>query len=402
MNQKLTFQDLAAQLAAASGQSQSFSEDFIKELFNAVSEALSQGDTVKIKGLGEFKPSADSPDRLIFTPDETLAEKVNAPFSQFAPAKLNPEVTDDRLVAVEDMDAHDEDVSEPEVEEDNISVSEPISVTETEIPSSMEAVEEMKVIVPSDDEQEQSESNSEETIEVVEAPEEPVKEPTSVIPEIIPIEEDEEEIFTGNEFKSRPVPPPFQPVQTVGDEQDTVAQPEPENKSAGFGMGFFVGLIVGIAVGAAAMFFYATSLTPSRAEAPEPDEETGIADEVTDVSTIADTAWTDNDTVSPSAPAVDPVPEEQPEPVAAAPATPVTDKVKAGYLMPKMAQKHYGNQVFWVYIYEENKTKISNPNTLPAGIELVIPAPEKYGIDANDPASVARAQAKEAELWNKK
>lgn len=401
MNHKLTFQDLAAQLAVASGQSQSFSEDFIKELFADVSEALSQGVSVKIKGLGEFKPSAESPDRVLFIPDESLAEKVNAPFNQFAPAKLNPEVTDDRLGAVEALDTTEKSIEDVTDDADSVSISEPINVTETEISSqSTDAEERIPMYIPSDEVAEYDDRKAEESIEILETP----AASSPAIPEIIPIEEDEEEIFVGNDSKSHPLPPPFEAVRNIEDEPETHPQQETaESKSNGFGLGFLVGLIVGIAIGAAAMFFYATSLTPSRPEAAETEEEAGMAEEITDVTAMPDTAWVERDTVSTPAPAaVEPELVAQPESVTAVPASPVTDKVKAGYLMPKMAQKHYGNQVFWVYIYEENKNKISNPNNLTAGLELVIPAPEKYGIDANDPASIARAQEKETELWNKK
>ncbi|MDE6416643.1 MAG: hypothetical protein K2K68_06430 [Duncaniella sp.] len=247
----------------------------------------------------------------------------------------------------------------------------------------------------------------EDSIEVVEAAVEvPAETPApavapSPVPEIIPIEEDEEEIFDSKESRPAIVPPPYEPSAANNDEPEKPA--ETESKSAGFGLGFFVGLIVGIAIGAAAMFFYASSLTPMRSAEPVPDD-VPLLNDVIDATDMPDTAWADLDTVASTAPVAEqqPEPQAEPAPAAPAPSSPVTDKVKAGYLMPKMAQKHYGNQVFWVYIYEENKTKISNPNNLTAGLELVIPAPEKYGIDANDPASIARAQAKEAEIWNKK
>ncbi len=397
MNQKLSFQDVASLLSAATAQTEAFAEDFIKELFAAVSDALAAGESVKIKGLGEFKPSPESPDKLTFIPDEALAEKVNAPFSQFAPAQLNPGVTDEQLKSVENVDVTTQD-------DTAVSVSEPVTVTETEVPVESEVIEEeVPVFIPAEEEP----SVPEESIEVVEttSPAEPeviVAPVVPSVPEIIPIEEDEEEIFDSKEQKSRPaVPPPFEPEAPAYD-----AEPEPEetqSKSGGFGMGFLVGLIVGLAVGAAAMFFYATSLMPTRTAVTEPDEVATLQDELAalmqaeEASGVAETP----DTVG--TPDVAPEPEPTPEPApAATPAAPVTDKVKAGYLMPKMAQKHYGNQVFWVYIYEENKSKISNPNNLTAGQELVIPDPAKYGIDANDPKSIARARDKEAEIFNKK
>ena len=417
MNQKLSFQYLASLLSEATAQPQNFSEEFIKELFAAVTEVLSRGESVKIKGLGEFSPAPEAADKLIFTPDDTLAGKVNAPFSHFSPTLLNPEVTDSQLDSVEinlppveehdeeDSAEQDDDTSVENTEEDTISVSEPITVTET-LTTSSDVEDEIPVFIPAVTAEEEIKNSAaeEDTIEVIESP---VVPPQPSVPEIIPIEEDEEEIFDSKEAKTRITPPKYEPAAEPTAVADNTAD-ESDSKSSGFGMGFFVGLIVGIAIGAAAMFFYATSLTPSTrtAEPIGEEEDTAALNDVIDATEMPDTAWADLDTTPTPAPEVEQQPEPQPEPeakqVAAAPSAPVTDKVKAGYLMPKMAQKHYGNQVFWVYIYEENKTKISNPNNLTAGLELVIPAPEKYGIDANDPKSIARAQAKESEIWNKK
>ena len=57
-----------------------------------------------------------------------------------------------------------------------------------------------------------------------------------------------------------------------------------------------------------------------------------------------------------------------------------------------MSRKHYGRYEFWVYIYEENKDKIANPNSVSPGLVVVIPPSEKYGIDKNDEESVRKAK----------
>ena len=88
-------------------------------------------------------------------------------------------------------------------------------------------------------------------------------------------------------------------------------------------------------------------------------------------------------------------------PAQTAQAAPVRDTVKAGYLLNDMARKHYGSKVFWVYIYEENKSKIKNPNRVNAGTVVTIPPASKYGIDAKDPASVAAANKKAGQILSK-
>ena len=71
----------------------------------------------------------------------------------------------------------------------------------------------------------------------------------------------------------------------------------------------------------------------------------------------------------------------------------VTDTTSATKYLTTIAEHHYGNQMFWVYIYQENKDHLDRYDNIPVGTVLVIPPPEKYGIDAKDPESVKRAGA---------
>ena len=78
----------------------------------------------------------------------------------------------------------------------------------------------------------------------------------------------------------------------------------------------------------------------------------------------------------------------------------VTDVVTSQEVLTTLAQKYYGSQWFWVYIYEENKKRgiVSNPNNITPGTRVVIPPAEKYGINAKDKASLRKAQIKSMEL----
>lgn len=73
-------------------------------------------------------------------------------------------------------------------------------------------------------------------------------------------------------------------------------------------------------------------------------------------------------------------------------------KIAPGDRLTLIALKYYGHKFFWVYIYEANKDVIRNPNNVPIGTVLKIPAPETYGIDANDRASIARAAALQTKI----
>lgn len=89
------------------------------------------------------------------------------------------------------------------------------------------------------------------------------------------------------------------------------------------------------------------------------------------------------------------------EPVEQPKSEPVKDTVRAGYLLHDMAKKHYGNKCFWVYIYEENKAKITNPNRVSPGLVLIIPQAEKYGINASSQASIKTANEKAGKILAK-
>lgn len=79
----------------------------------------------------------------------------------------------------------------------------------------------------------------------------------------------------------------------------------------------------------------------------------------------------------------------------------VTDTISRTMFLSRMAVKHYGKPDFWVYIYEENKAKITDPNNVPIGTVMVIPPASKYGIDPADKASVDLARKRSFEVLSK-
>jgi nucleoid DNA-binding protein/nucleoid-associated protein YgaU len=71
----------------------------------------------------------------------------------------------------------------------------------------------------------------------------------------------------------------------------------------------------------------------------------------------------------------------------------------SGSRLTLLALKYYGDKIFWVYIYEYNKAKIgTNPDHIPVGMEILIPAKQVYGIDANSTDSREKAREIQAKL----
>lgn len=69
---------------------------------------------------------------------------------------------------------------------------------------------------------------------------------------------------------------------------------------------------------------------------------------------------------------------------------------RPGMTLRSLARLYYGSQVFWVYIYDRNTRVLSSLDTssfdaLPTGIQLELPRPADYGMDATEPISLQRA-----------
>lgn len=82
---------------------------------------------------------------------------------------------------------------------------------------------------------------------------------------------------------------------------------------------------------------------------------------------------------------------------------PARVRMTAGSSLTQIAMEHYGDKIFWVYIYEYNKSRIKDFNRIPVGTEIRLPQPKTYGINAKSKTSVQKARKKQSELlkWDK-
>ena len=88
-------------------------------------------------------------------------------------------------------------------------------------------------------------------------------------------------------------------------------------------------------------------------------------------------------------------------PLAAPEVKPVIETIRSGVFLTTLARKYFGHKAFWVYIYEENKDVIKNPNQVPIGTRLTIPSASKYDIDANNRTSDENAKALAAKIQSR-
>ena len=75
-----------------------------------------------------------------------------------------------------------------------------------------------------------------------------------------------------------------------------------------------------------------------------------------------------------------------------------TEVIIKGSTLTALALKYYDHKIFWVYIYEANKTRIDDPNNIRIGTKIKLPKPETYDIDARNKKSRLKAIQKQKEL----
>ena len=102
---KTLLQEIAAKVAKKQGITIKAAETFVTNFFSVVREGLEADKQVKVRGLGTFKIIPVKPresvnvntgervlieghDKLTFTPDSSMKELVNRPFSQFDTVEL--------------------------------------------------------------------------------------------------------------------------------------------------------------------------------------------------------------------------------------------------------------------------------------------------------------------------
>ncbi|MDR1678847.1 MAG: HU family DNA-binding protein [Prevotellaceae bacterium] len=69
-----------------------------------------------------------------------------------------------------------------------------------------------------------------------------------------------------------------------------------------------------------------------------------------------------------------------------------TETLAAGSMLTDLAEKYYGNRIYWVYIYEANRSRISNPDRLPAGFTVKIPNLPPELIESSNPECLKYAK----------
>lgn len=463
MNNKVTFPELVEQVAQYANTSKRMSELFLKELFATISQSLIDGESVKVKGIGTFKLTEVSPrksvdvntgeeieipghKKLSFAPDKDMAEAINQPFMHFETEILDDDVTDDQLAAIDAGVPTEAPAEAAPVEEE----TDDTAATEAPAAEAPVAAEE-EVVMPPVFVAPAEEPESEEAETEAEAPVEPSEEvpaeedALAEVPVQEPADEPEEEAVSEEEAEIEEETEPVAVAEPEDEVEVSEAEGEPEGEAEtemvseeladervgqeidkrritrrSLLEGFVVGVVTTLIV---TLFAYRLYLMKGY-EATPADEEPFVEHVSTDSVATPEQALAENSTEADAdkqktaeeqkkadeekkkAEEEKKKAEEEKQkaeaakPTTASVAAGTTDTIKPGTNLYRMSRKHYGSDKFWVYIYEENKAKYPNPNTIPVGAVLHIPQLEKYGAKAGDPASFAAAKKKQGEIFN--
>ena len=356
-----------------------------------------------------------------FTPLSVFAEALNKPFSMFVPVEVahKGQGKDLKIREVTSLEVLGEihpitllastpssEVQEERVEEDTLERAQEKPEESTELASSdstpqAELEEEKEAEAPtiqtSSDPTPQAELEEEEKVEVP---------AVQTSPAPISLTESEEE--EKEEAPAEATTPVIPPVPSVSVTTPTAISSPRRSRS-----GCYIWLIVAmlLLIGAILVIFLLNNQQKNKDEAKplpskptqqttpttvipatEPREEDSLTIQADSSSgTARDTLALTPTPAPPKASKAQPTSSEEAEVV----------RIQAGDRLTRFSLRKYGHKAFWVYIYEENRSRIKDPDNIPIGTTITLPQASKYKIDARDTNSVNKALILQRSIKNK-
>ena len=330
----------------------------IPQLWRTLSE---EGNQVVWTGLGSFTPILEDRELMgyQFLPAESLCASLNKPFSMFVPVELAASTS------TADLELHEQ------VQLAELAETKPITIFFARQQPHVEdlpisASEESDVVAAT------SESVAISQVEVLPTPAPPSSEETPV--------DESPSIDIPEEVPSPEVP--------SVEEQDTRPRP-------------LVWVLVALGIVATTVLFvYLLSIQPALELKPKaPAVEKQVEHKAMHPAHIE----------APQAPVVaDTLPTAEPStaPTVGTSASASSSaetiervRLRPGDRLSRLALKKYGHKAFWVYIYEENRAQLKNPDNIPVGAVITLPAASKYQINASDTNSVNKALVLQRSLY---
>jgi len=372
--EKLNIQELAAGLAAKTGETKKDSELFWRELITIIQEALVTDELVKVKGLGTFKlqwnESRKSVNvntgeeieiagfhKVVFTPDNEMKDIVNQPFAHLETVMLDDE---------------DEHVSPaPKIDPlQNLSVQAiEIASLISDINVEVKTTEEVYII------EEPVEEKIIETNSIEESKEENVVENTDVTEQ----REIEKEVQKAELVENEVV---------FSEEKTDVEEEKPKKKRGCFWKILLIVLLLLFAGIVACYFLFPKSIYRDFIDQMIlKKDQPALVDEATDAPEDEYAGYQPEQTLPALAFQFNPFDYEMSYFTAG-----------EGTRLASFARKHYGSYIFWPYIFLANKDIMTYPDSLDAGTKIRIPKLPKEMVDINNPEAIERVSYIQARL----
>ncbi|MGL4293281.1 MAG: LysM peptidoglycan-binding domain-containing protein [Bacteroidales bacterium] len=370
MNELVSTQRLKQLVVKISGSDPAFVNVFLDEMISLILETVKLDEPVCIDGLGIFRmiktPTSDK--RIVFYPDSAMKEGINAPFLQFEPVVLDEGKYQEPKEKVVVNTSETESIETVDLEKEEIEMK-----NDPELPDGLN--------------QEREQADEKRIREELSQAQEPVV------------------VSDGNGDLSNQVEQVVD--KSLAEETDKKCTEafcpiSEEMTSPRNGLKFVLILLAICILGTMAYFVFRINRSdkmPSPVEMTQPTPTTGK-------NLIQDTIQIQNEPASPQKDTVQVIPapvlinseKESPSNSPSKSQFPTKVVLKKGERLTLLALKYYGNKVFWVYIYESNKSRYPDPEQIPIGAMLVIDSPETYGIDPQNKASIALAKKNAAKI----
>ena len=386
MNEKITLQDIINLLCEKQGMTPKDAETFVRTMFDLIEEALTNEKYIKIKGLGTFKLTEvnsresvhvntgerieiQGHSKVSFTPDTSMKELINKPFSHFETVVLNEGVELEDTVIEEEGTPESTEVSETTIKVEETTIGQPI-VEES-------VVEKPIVETPAIEEPIIQESITEEPIEDNSIMDEPVME-APIVEETeteVPVEPTiVKETIATEVLKSIESEESEKPITAEKEEVSTPMVPQgEEKKSSRILWAIIIALVLIILFGFYWLFMRPSTSTEIDLTVPAKEEaiaSTPIEEEKQPEDTLEILSYVKlsaeelrNERVPSLADTLDyqiiGTKEEY--------------TLQKGETIIRASVKFFGSKKYWPYIVKYNMDVLKDPDNIPAGAQVKIP-----------------------------
>lgn len=373
MGERLNTQDLIDQLVNNQGLDRKKTENFIKEFFSLIEEALEKNKSVKIKGFGTFKlVDVDSREsvnvntgeriniqghtKITFIPDQVLKDTINKPFAHFETVVLNDDVD---FSQIQEEDAKDNsEIEENEIRNDWSEEAQPNDEEVAEIAEIVdEKIDTNTINTDNDDKRTEEEEKGEEKEEIKSE----IKKSSNrslIIVVLLAV------LFCGGllffiYFDDLFPPTTKQPVTSLAVEKDSTVD-EKANDSIHINESTAKQVdqkdVVEVAKNAEATAVIKPNAATKPAETTKPTTTTQGRRNTVPFSKIP---------VNPDSTSYDIV------------GTRTVHTITDGESLIRLSYKYYGTKDLYPYIIKHNSSTIKNPNNVPIGSRINIPELKK-------------------------